>query len=450
MAALLPYVPQTIVVHLGSPTSNAPNVTLDFIDYIKNVASSELYPTWPETALRANIYAIVTFTLNRIYTEWYRSQGYNFDITNNTQYDQAFFNGREIFGNISSLVDELFNDYIRRSGRVDPLFAQYCNGTTVTCRGLSQWGTVSLANRGYTPYEMLQYYYGDDIEIVNNAPVKVNIPSYPGAPLRLGDIGNDVYAVQSRLNRIAVNYPAIPRIPNPDGVFGPETEQAVLAFQRIFSIEPVGYVGKATWYRIAYTAAAVKRLADIDSEGVTLNDAITPFPETVRLGDSGLEVKSMQYYLSTIGLYNDYIPNISIDGYFGPETENAVRAFQRYSGLTEDGIVGRATWNALKADYADIIAAAPPTFQSGETVLFPGTFLREGFEGPYVTLLQEYLVRISEFNRLIPATEVTGYFGSKTKRAVSAFQRENGFVPDGLVGPVLWNAIVDAYLATFS
>ena len=158
----------------------------------------------------------------------------------------------------------------------------------------------------------------------------------------------------------------------------------------------------------------------------------------------------MQYYLSTIGLYNDYIPNISIDGYFGPETENAVRAFQRYSGLTEDGIVGRATWNALKADYADIIAAAPPTFQSGETVLFPGTFLREGFEGPYVTLLQEYLVRISEFNRSIPATEVTGYFGSKTKRAVSAFQRENGFVPDGLVGPVLWNAIVDAYLATFS
>ncbi len=450
MASLTPYVPQTVVVHLGSPSSNAQNVTVDFIDYIKNVASSELYPTWPEAALRANIYAIVTFTLNRIYTEWYRSQGYNFDITSNTQYDQAFFKDREIFGNISDIVDDIFNDYIRRQGNIDPLFAQYCNGTTVTCRGLSQWGTVTLANMGYTPYEMLQYYYGDDIEIVRNSPVKVNIPSYPGSPLRLGDLGNDVYAVQTRLNRIAGNYPAIPRIPNPDGIFGPETEQAVLAFQRIFSIEPVGYVGKSTWYRIAYTAAAVKRLADIDSEGVTLNDVLTPFSDTLREGDSGLEVKVLQYYLSTIGLYNDYIPNISIDGYFGSATKNAVLAFQRYSGLTEDGIVGRATRNALRDAYNDIIAAAPPTFQSGEAALFPGTFLREGFEGPYVRLLQEYLVRISQFDPNIPATEVTGYFGSKTKRAVSAFQSEYGFVPDGLVGPVLWNAIADAYLETFA
>ena len=185
MASLTPYVPQTVVVHLGSPSSNAQNVTVDFIDYIKNVASSELYPTWPEAALRANIYAIVTFTLNRIYTEWYRSQGYNFDITSNTQYDQAFFKDREIFGNISDIVDDIFNDYIRRQGNIDPLFAQYCNGTTVTCRGLSQWGTVTLANMGYTPYEMLQYYYGDDIEIVRNSPVKVNIPSYL---VKVGDV----------------------------------------------------------------------------------------------------------------------------------------------------------------------------------------------------------------------------------------------------------------------
>ena len=150
----------------------------------------------------------------------------------------------------------------------------------------------------------------------------------------------------------------------------------MLAFQRIFSIEPVGYVGKSTWYRIAYTAAAVKRLAYIDSEGLTLNDVLTPFSDTLRECDSGLEVKVLQYYLSTIGLYNDYIPNISIDGYFGSATENAVLAFQRYSGLTEDGIVGRATRNALRDAYNDIIAAAPPTFQSWESALFPGTFLR--------------------------------------------------------------------------
>ena len=161
-----PFIPETITVHLGTPDSDAPNVTVDFPSYVKNVASSEIFPTWPENALRANIYAIVSFALNRIYTEWYRSRGYDFDITSTTQFDQKFINGREYFQNISYLVDELFNDYIQRQGSVEPLFTAFCNGTTSTCSGLSQWGTVTLAQQGLTPYEILQYYYGKDINIV--------------------------------------------------------------------------------------------------------------------------------------------------------------------------------------------------------------------------------------------------------------------------------------------
>ena len=229
-----PFIPETITVHLGTPDSNAPDVTVGFASYIKNVASSEIYPTWPENALRANIYAIVSFDLNRIYTEWYRSRGYDFDITATTQFDQKFINGREYFENISHLVDELFNDYVRRQGSVEPLFTAFCNGTTTTCDGLSQWGTVTLANRGLTPYEILQYYYGENIDIVKNAPVQTAMPSYPDTELKNGSFGNDVKFIQVWLNRISRNFPAIPKIPAADGIFDTATETAVRKFQQVF------------------------------------------------------------------------------------------------------------------------------------------------------------------------------------------------------------------------
>ena len=196
MAVNLPIIPENITVHLGAPSSSAQNVTVPFVDYIKNVASSEIYPTWPEEALRANIYAIISFALNRIYTEWYPSRGYNFDITNSTQFDQAFVPDREIFENIIYIVDDIFNDYVVRQGSIEPLFTQFCNGTTSTCDGLSQWGTVSLAESGYTPYRILQNYYGNDIGIVEDARVGEAGESYPGVPLRLGDAGNNVRLVQ--------------------------------------------------------------------------------------------------------------------------------------------------------------------------------------------------------------------------------------------------------------
>ena len=244
---ILPYIPESITVHLGPPDSDARNVTVPFTDYIKNVASSEIYPTRPENALRANIIAQTTFALNRIYTEYYPSRGYDFDITNSTAIDQSFIYGRDIFENINDLVDELFDTYIRREGSVEPIFSLYCNGTTVTCDGMSQWGSVSLANEGRTPFEILKYYYGDDIELVRNAPVAGVSRSYPGRILERGSSGNDVRFMQVRLNRISKNYPAIPKIRELDGIYADDTADAVSEFQRIFSLPVTGAIDKSTW-----------------------------------------------------------------------------------------------------------------------------------------------------------------------------------------------------------
>ncbi|MBQ5794240.1 MAG: spore cortex-lytic protein, partial [Clostridia bacterium] len=214
-----PIIPETITVHLGAPDSTAQNVTLPFLDYVTNVASSEIYPTWPENAIRANIYAQISFALNRIYTQYYRSRGYDFDITNSTAIDQSFVQGRDIFDNVREIAGEIFDGYVRRRGSVEPLFAAYCDGVEVTCNGLSQWGSVDLANRGLSPYEILTTYYGDDIDIVTGVPVAGLTASLPEFPLRVGNVGDDVRTVQIRLNRIAQNYPAIPKIVQTDGIF---------------------------------------------------------------------------------------------------------------------------------------------------------------------------------------------------------------------------------------
>ena len=272
-----PIVPEFITVHLGAPDSAAANVTVSFPDYIKNVASSEVYPTWPENAIRANIYAQISFALNRVYTEHYPSLGYDFDITNSTAYDQSFVNGREIFENISRIVDEIFNSYIRRENSVEPLFASYCNGTTVTCDGLSQWGSVSLAEQGLTPYDILKNYYGDNIELVTDAPIANIEPSLPAGPIKLGYYGNNVRFIQVRLNRISANYPSIPKIQPVDGIYGPETEAAVKEFQRIFNLTQDGIVGPATWYKIQFVFNSVKRLSEIQSEGVLISECRSCF-----------------------------------------------------------------------------------------------------------------------------------------------------------------------------
>lgn len=445
--ATIPYIPENITVHLGAPDANARNITLPFADYIANVASSEIYPTWPESALRANIYAQISFALNRIYTEYYRSRGYDFDITNSTAIDQSFVYGRDIFENIRQLTEELFPNYIRRQGSVEPLFAAYCDGVRVTCPGLSQWGTVDLARQGLTPYEILTYYYGNDIDIVTNAPVQGITESVPTEPLRLGNVGNNVRTIQVRLNRISDNYPAIPKIAVTDGIFSEGTEDAVRAFQEIFGLDVDGVVGKATWYSIQRIYAAVKRLNSITSEGISREDIAQSFEETLRRGSTGIGVGNLQYYLSYLSNYYGSIPAVSIDNIFGPETEAAVIDAQNTFGLTPDGIVGRNTWNALYNAYLGIVSTIPLKYTEGLTVPFPGgnTLYVLGSEGDAVRLLQEYLNFISQFYPEIPSVNPTGYFGTQTQAAVTAFQRQFGLPANGAVGVVTWNTITGIY-----
>ncbi len=440
-----PYIPEKIVVHLGPPDSDAQNVTVTFPDYLKNVASSEIYPTWPENALRANIYAQASFALNRIYTEWYRSRGYPFDITNSTQYDQAFVYGRNIYDDISRLVDELFDSYLTKGDTIQPYFSQFCNGTTVTCEGLSQWGTVSLANQGYTPYRILQYYYGDDVNIVQDAPVRINAESYPGRVLREGDAGNDVVTLQKYLNRVSENYPAIPKISPVNGIFGEATTDAVKTFQQIFNLTQDGLVGKKTWYRLTYLYVAVKNLAELQSEGIRYQDIALQFPELLRPGDTGIYVRVLQYYLAVIGYFANSVPVVAIDGNYGQETTNAVLAFQQLAGLPTDGVVGRDTWNRILEAYAGVLRIIPENFYGNAAILYPGRVLSQGSSGEDVTALQRYLNRIAQTYASIPTVTPTGYFGAETRRAVIEFQRIFGLTQSGVVGAVTWDRIASEY-----
>lgn len=353
MPTVTPYIPQRITVHLGPPNSDAANVTVSFSDYVKNVASSEIYPTWDESALRANILAITSFALNRVYTEFYRSRGYDFDITNSTAYDQFFVNGRSYFENISRLVDELFNDYLRRPGFVEPLAAKFCNGTTVTCEGLSQWGSQNLAQQGLSSIDILRSYYGN-VEVVNNAPIRGIMSSYPGYPLRRGTSGPSVVAVQVSLNRISQNYPAIPKIASVDGIFGAQTEAAVRKFQEVFNLTPDGIVGPATWYAIVRLYTAVTSLSELRSQGQRFYVNSWAYNNPIRPGDSGVRVEHLQYMLSVLSSYIPQIPSVSIDGVFGPATRNAVIAAQRRFGLPETGVVNGETWDEIYDQFSGI------------------------------------------------------------------------------------------------
>lgn len=444
-SANLPFIPENITVHLGTPSSSAQNVTLTFPNYIKNVASSEIFPTWPEAALRANIYVQISFALNRVYTEWYRSRGYNFDITNSTQYDQAFVYGRDIFENISRIVDEIFNNYVVRRGNIEPLFTAFCNGTTVTCQGLSQWGTVTLANRGYTPYEILQYYYGNDIDIVYNAPISPNIPSYPGTPFGFGSTGNEVRTIQVELNRIGANYPAIPKIVPANGIYGERTVEAVRVFQGVFGLAQTGIVNKSTWYQIKYIFTAVKGLSELTSEGLTEDEVTNILGENLRQGDYGQRVRIVQYFLNAIAYFNPEIPSVYSDGVFNSEMDAQVRAFERFYGLNPDGVVDFRTWQLINEIYKNIRDNLPEGYAGSTAALYPGYNLTPGMRNDDVREFQTYLRVIGQNIASVPVIEVTGYYGPETERAVMTFQRLYGIDPTGNVGALTWDTVAKEY-----
>ena len=434
-------IPKTITVHLGAPTSSARNVTVSFRDYIANVASSEVYPTWPEQALRANIHCQISLALNRIYTEWYPSRGFSFNITGSPGYDQAYVHGRTVFDVMVRLTDDLFNTYLRKAGTTNPYFSEYCDGKTVSCPGLKQWGTVSLAEEGRSALSILRYYYGKDIEVVRTSNIAAIPESYPGSPVRQGSRGTSVFTLQRQLNRITKDYPFFGAL-TVDGIFGAEMTATVKRFQRQFSLTADGTVGRQTWYKISYIYVSVKDLAELTSEGETSSGSLSDGTwggRTLRTGSSGSAVEQLQFWLNTISQYVSSIPSVTVDGRFGSGTAAAVRAFQRRYGLTVDGVVGEATWNAVYAQFFSIQS------DNGTPNAYPGTALRQGDEGQNVRLVQFWLKIARTVYTALNNPTVDGRFGPSTQRAVEAFQRYFGLTADGVVGRTTWNKLREVY-----
>lgn len=433
-------IPTNITVHLGRPDRNAENVTVPFLYYLKNCASSEIYPTWPYEALKANIWAQMSLVLNRVYTEWYPSKGYDFDITNSTAFDQAFVKNRNIYDTISNVVDEVFGEYIQKLNYNEPYYAEYCDGRVAQCPGMKQWGTLDLANRGYSAIRILRYYYGDDINIRETNNIQDIKSSYPGTPLRVGSSGQQVAQIQEQLNAIAINYPNITPIFPVNGTFGASTEAAVRVFQRQFNLGVDGVVGKATWYRISYIYAAVRKLAELKSIGQIQGLYSGEWPGIVlREGSKGVDVQLLQYYLSCIALFYKEIPNVSIDGRYGQILDQAVTAFQKRFGLIQDGIVGEATWNRIYAIYSTLDQEVVP---EDTPAPYPGYPLQLGASGDNVLVIQNALNTVSSQFSVIPVVVVDGMFGSGTRSAVIAFQRQFDLAADGVVGVNTWDLLL--------
>lgn len=443
MAVRYPIVPNNITVHLGAPDEQARNITVPFTDYISNVAASELYPTWPKNALIANIYAITSFAMNRIYNEWYRSKGYNFDITSNPIYDQTYIENQSTYENINNIVDEIFDNYVVKGNQVQPYFTTYCDGRVTTCNGLSQWGTVTLSNQGKTPLEILKYYYGSDISIKYDAPVGDALEGYPGYPIGLGNAGNPVLAIQRDLKRISKNYPAIPYITNTLGIYDEETVDAVKKFQEIFNLPITGVVDKGTWYKIKYVYTSVKKLADLYSEGLTEDEVTFLYTDKLDYGDTGIEVEYIHYFLDAIAFLDPDIPRLPTNSIYNNNTITMVKAFQEKYGLPVTGVFTYTDWSVLRRAYDNILKSFPSEYKDYVSELYPDYFLVRGMTNNDVRRFQKFLLAICKFDKSIPGVRVNGTFDELTEKSVKKLQSDYGFDINGVVGPLLWRKVVE-------
>lgn len=443
MAVRYPIVPNNITIHLGEPDASARDITVPFTDYIANVASSELYPTWPKNALIANIYTIVSFAMNRIYNEWYRSKGYNFDITSSPVYDQTYIENRSTYENIENIVEEIFDNYVVKGSQVQPYFTTYCDGRIKTCNGLSQWGSVSLANQGKTPLQILQNYYGNDISIKYDAPVGDTKQGYPGYEIGLGSAGNQVLAIQRDLRRIRKNYPAIPDITNTLGIYDDETVNAVKKFQEIFNLPVTGVVNKATWYKIKYVYTSVKKLSDIYSEGLTEDEVTFLYTDELNYGDTGIEVEYVHYFLDALAFLDKDIPRLPTNSIYGDNTITMVKAFQTKYGLPVTGVFTYSDWQVLKNTYNKILKSFPVEYQDYVNELYPDYFLTRGMTGADVKRFQRFLLAICKYDKSIPGVRVNGIFDELTEKSVKKIQDDYGFDINGIVGPLLWKKVVE-------
>lgn len=443
MAVRYPVVPNTITVHLGAPDAAAKDITIPFTDYISNVAASELYPTWPRAALIANIYAIISFAMNRIYNEWYRSKGYNFDITSSPIYDQTYNLNRSTYENINDIVEEIFNNYVVKGNQIQPYFTRYCDGRTTTCDGLSQWGSVSLANQGKSALQILQNYYGNDIKIKYDAPVGNVAEGFPGYNIGIGNAGNPVLLIQRDLRRIRKNYPAIPDITTNLGIYDEETENAVKKFQEIFNLPITGIVDKGTWYKIKYVYTSVKKLSDLYSEGLTEDEITFLYTDKLEYGDTGIEVEYVHYFLDAIAFLDKDIPRLPLNSIYNNNTITMVKAFQEKYNLPVTGIFTYSDWLVLQNAYNNILKSFPSEYQDFVNELYPDYFLTRGMSGQDVRRFQKFLLKICKFDKSIPGVRVNGVFDELTEKSVKKLQNDYGFEINGIVGPLLWRKVVE-------
>ena len=443
MAVRYPVIPNSITVHLGEPDSAARDITIPFTDYISNVAASEIYPTWPRASLEANIYAIISFALNRVYNEWYRSKGYNFDITSSPIYDQAYTLNRYTYENIDDIVNDIFDNYVVKGNQVQPYFTRYCDGRKTTCDGLSQWGSVGLANQGKSALDILKTYYGNDISIKYDAPVGDVEEGYPGSPVGLGYAGNPVLAIQRDLRRIRKNYPAIPDISGSLGIFDKETEDAVKKFQQIFSLPVTGVVDKGTWYKIKYVYNSVKKLSDLYSEGLSEEEATFLYTDLLKYGDTGIEVEYIHYFLDAIAFLDRDIPRLPTNSIYNNNTVTMVKAFQEKYGLPVTGEFDYTDWTVLKNAYRTILKSFPLEYQEFVNDLYPDYFLVRGTASDDVRRFQMFLYEICRRDKTIPGVRVNGIFDELTEKSVRKLQSDYGFDVNGVVGPLLWRKVVE-------
>ncbi len=438
-----PIIPTNIIIHLGKPEEAAKNIKITFVEYIKNVASSEIYPTWPQEALESNILAIISFTLNRIYNEWYHSKGYDFDITSLKEYDQTFIEDREIFDRIAKIVDKNFNNYIVKDDQIQPLFASYCDGKTTTCQGLSQVGSATLAETGKNVEDILKTYYGENIRIIHNAQVGEFIESYPGYEVKEGIAGDMVRVIQTELIRIIKNYPAIPNIPKVNGIYNIETKQAVEKFQEIFNLNKNGIVDKQTWYKIKYIYNAVKKVNDLYSEGIEVEEVNLKYPDKLSYSDTGLFVRVLHYYLGLISFFDENLPQLEVNGIYNNNTKQMVINFQNKYNLPVTGEVDKETWIKLKEVYHMTIKNIPEKYLKYEKELYPGKFLTKGMKGEDIEILQGYLFEICKKYKDIPGVIVNGVFDELTEQSVLKIQKIYKQEQNGAVGPITWYNIVN-------
>lgn len=444
----IPAIPSYVTVHLGAPDTDAENVTVSFLDYIKGVVSATLPVGLPKEAEKAVIYAQVSLALNRIQNGYYRNNDYPFDITNDESVDQGYIFQGGISKESGNLADEIFTYYVAKEGSTQPMLLRVCYGEEIRCRGMSLNESIDLALNGYSALEILEYFYGKNIYIVENAVVGgLETDSLLTYPLSLGDRGKNVSGLQIALNRIAANYTSIPVFDDIDGIYDQRTFDAVSAFQQTFDMRINGEVDKATYHRLSYVYDSVRNLSELVTQGEELADIPNELRADLEYGSVGNAVKLLQYYLLFVSAFDSRIPPLDVIGVFGEMTYQSVVAFQKAFGFEPNGVVTQDVWNTLNDVYEGLYESLPPSAFSPTAVEYFGNILLEGSEGREVRYLQEYLnVAAGKFEQL-PTVVVNGYFDKQTEDAVRAFQRLFGIRESGVVSSTTWRMLAQIYNA---